>query len=164
MTNLAAIYDWISARAFGGEMAEREGRGDAEFRVRSLPKEDIHLFVKRIDNTKVIRVVDNRDWMASVSLSGGVPLASLLLILLLLPGGYNLLASRRMEKLRDERQQLTNELRIVRIREAKMRNAKQLKAWEHNQFVEPVATAVVFAPPPDTAVASAKVPGADQRR
>lgn len=164
MTNLAAIYDWISDRAFGGELAEREGRGAGEFRVRSLPKEDVLLFVKRIDNTKVLRVVDNKDWAASLGLSGGVPLASLLLILLLLPGGYNLLASRRMEKLREERSQLTNELRQVRIREAKMRNAKQLKAWEHNQFIDPSATAVVFAPPPDTAFASAQVPGADKRR
>ena len=157
MTNLAAIYDRLSERTFGRSVAER--RDGDDFRLRALPKEDIQLFVKKIDNTRIVRVVDRKDWLASVSMSVGVLAAAMALILLLVPGGYSLLASRSMEKLREERMQLNNELQMVRVREAQFRNAKTLKNWERRQFVEPAATAVVFAPPTNEALAAVQVEG-----
>jgi len=157
MTTLAAIYDRLSERTFGRVAVER--RDGDDFRLRALPREDIQLFVKRIDNTRMVRVVDTRDWFASVSMSAGVVAAAVMLILLLVPGGYSLLASRNMERLREERIQLNNELQMVRIKEAQLRSAKSLKTWEHRQFVEPAATAVVFAPPTQDAVAAVKVEG-----
>lgn len=133
--------------------AARGGRA-ADFRVRSLPKEEIHVYVKAIDNANVVRLVDNKDWRASAGMAGGVIAASLLLILLLLPGGYSLLASRRMEQLKSEREVLVNELRVLRSREAALLSPRQLEEWAGEKFVNPTAAAVVFAPPSKGTVAS----------
>jgi hypothetical protein len=154
MTRVTAIYDWIAARTFGREAAEEQRKQNGQdFRIRPLPREEILLYTKRIDNTRVIRTVDNRDWLASLKMSGGVGIASVLVILLLLPGAYNLLASRQMERLRSERARLQNELKLVQVEEAKALNARRLKEWERNRFVEPTAASVIYAPP-EAAVAS----------
>ena len=157
MTNLAAIYDWIAARSLGrAATAANAQRDNSEYKLRALPNEQIELYIKRIDNSRLTRTVDRRDFAASIGISGGVPLASLAIILLLLPGAYNLLASRRMEKLREENSQLQNEMRKVQVREAQMKNAHQLKAWAGKNYVEPAAGTVAYGGPPDTAVASLK--------
>jgi hypothetical protein len=157
MTNLAAIYDWIAARALGrAASAANAQRGNSEYKLRALPNEQIELYIKRIDNSRLTRTVDRRDYAASIGISGGVPLASFAIILLLLPGAYNLLASRHMEKLRDENMQLQNDLRKVQVREAQVKSAHQLKAWAGKKYVEPAAGTVTYGAPPDTVVASLK--------
>jgi hypothetical protein len=153
MTSLAALFDWLAAGRTLGQTAER-GSGVEDFRLRSLPKEEIHVFVKSIDNSKVVRLVDRKDWMASLGMAAGVLFASLLLIALLLPGGYSLLASRRMERLKAEREALTNELRVLRIREAALLSPSQLEQWAGSKFQNPTAASVVFAPPTKGTVAS----------
>jgi hypothetical protein len=146
MTSLGAIRDWLVASKALGRAAVRRG-DEADYRLRSLPKEDIYLHVKAIDNSRVVRVVDHKDWWASLGMSVSVLFSSLLLIALLLPGGYSLLASRRMERLRTDRERLVNELRILRVEEAKTLNPHQLEVWAGSKFVDPPASSLVFAPP-----------------
>lgn len=153
MTSLAALFDWLAAGSPDGRAASRNGNG-TDFRLRTLPKEDIHVFVKSIDNSTVIRLVDNKDWLRSAGMAGGVMLASVMLIALLMPGGFSLLASRQIGQLNAERDQLVNELRQVRSREAELLNPKQLEAWGGQKFHNPVAAAVIFAPPAKGTVAS----------
>ena len=156
MSNLEAIFDWFASRAMGrAATAANAQRGNNEFKLRALPNEQIELYIKRIDNSRLVRKVDRRDLAASIGFSGGVPLASFAIILLLLPGAYNLLASRRMEKLREENLQLQNEMRKVQVREAQLKNARQLKAWAGTSYVEPSAGSVNYGAP-ETAVASLK--------
>lgn len=153
MTSLAALFDWLAAgKALSGAAARRGNATD--FRLRRLPKEEIHLYVKAIDNSTVVRLVDKKDWMASVGMAGGVLTASLLLIATLLPGGYTLLASHRMEQLKHDRDQMTNELRILRSKEAALMNPGNLEQWGGQDFTTPTAAAVIFAPPSKGAVAS----------
>ncbi len=92
MATFAGIWEWFIA---GKAVAAHPAHG--EFRVRPLPKEDIHLFVKDFDNSRVARLVDTSDRMATFGVATTVPLVALLFIALLLPGGYNLLASRRID-------------------------------------------------------------------
>ncbi len=153
MTSLAALFDWLAAGTPEGRAASRNGSG-MDFRLRTLPKEDIHVFVKSIDNSTVIRLVDNKDWLKSAGMAGGVLLASVMLIALLMPGGFSLLASRQIGQLNNERDQLVNELRQVRTREAELLNPKQLEEWAGQKFHNPAASAMIFAPPPQGTVAS----------
>lgn len=153
MTSLAAIFDWLGAGRAVGRVAEH-GAEAGDYRLRALPREEIHLYVKAIDNAKVVRLVDKKDWAASMGMAGGVIISSLLLIALLLPGGYNLLASRRMETLKAERQQLVNELRVLRSEEAALLSPQNLDQWAGEKFVSPTAAAVVFAPPSKGTVAA----------
>lgn len=125
-----------------------------DFRLRTLPREDIHVFVKTIDNSTVIRLVDNKDWIESAGMAFGVMLASVMLIAMLMPGGFSLLASRQIGQLNAERDQLVNELRQVRAREAELLNPKQLEEWAGEKFHTPSAAAMLFAPPSKGTVAS----------
>ncbi len=152
MTTLSALWDWLAAsKAVSGSAANG---GDTDFRLRTLPREEIHVYVKPIDNTKVVMLVDKKDWAASLGMAGGVVVASLLLIALLLPGGFNLLASHRMEQLKNEREMLVNELRDLRSQEAEMRSPQNLEQWAGERFSTPQAASVVFAPPTKGTVAS----------
>ena len=69
MTSLAALFDWLAAGSPEGRTASRNGNA-TDFRLRTLPKEDIHVFVKSIDNSTVIRLVDNKDWLRSAGMAG----------------------------------------------------------------------------------------------
>lgn len=143
MTSLAALFDWLAA----GTSLAQTSRDGVDYRLRTLPREEVHLYVKPLDNSTVIRLVDKKDWLASAGMAAGVVMASLLLICLLLPGGYTLMANRRMEQLKQERAQLTNELRILRSREAGLVSPQKLEEYAGDRFMTPPATAVVYAPP-----------------
>lgn len=157
MTNLAAIYDWIIGATTGVGADSRQDNGDGEYRVRPLPKEEIDLYVKRIDNSRLMRKVDTRDFVASIGVSGGAALASILIIVLLAPGVYNLLASRTMAKLEAEHAQLMNQMRMVEARDGQMFNAQSMRRWkESGDFVEPTTASTLFAPPSGTTVAALK--------
>jgi hypothetical protein len=153
MTSLGALLNWLNAgRALSGTRS-RGPEGDC--RLRPIPKEEIFVYVKAIDNARMARVVDKKDWAASAGVAGSVIVASLLLIALLLPGGVNLLASHRMEGLKRERAQLVNELRQLRSKEASLKSPDKLLEYAGDRFVTPAATAVVFAAPATgTAVAA----------
>ena len=157
MTSMAALFDWLAAGNPEGRETLRSGNG-MDFRLRTLPKEDIHVFSKSIDNSTVIRLVDQADWLQSAAMAFGVMLASVMLIALLMPGGFSLLASRRVGQLNTEREQLVNELRQMRVREAQLLDPKQLDQWAGEKFHNPVAAAVIFAPPSKTVMASLHKP------
>lgn len=153
MTSLAGLYDWLVA----DKAAQRaEGRSEApDYRLRALPREDILLFVKEIDNDNLVQVRDRKDWAASVSMVAGVMVASLLVIALLLPGGYSLLASRRMNHLQQQREAMINQLRVLRVEEASLLSPRQVEQWAGDQYVAPPPSAVVHAAPvSQTTVAS----------
>jgi hypothetical protein len=153
MTSLTGLYEWLVAGKAASKAATRRSEGQ-DYRLRALPREDIHLFVKDIDNAKVARLVDAKDNAFSFGVAGSAVLAAALLIAMLMPGGYSLLASRRMERLRVERETLTNQLNEIRVREARMLSPQQMEKWASQEFVEPPASAVVFASPSKTTVAS----------
>jgi hypothetical protein len=104
MKSLSALYDWLGADhpATGGSHRTEP----PNYHLRSLPGEEIHLYVKNIDNTKLIRVVDKKDWATSVSVTGAALVCSLIVSAMVGPSCYGMLASRRMEYLHEERTRL----------------------------------------------------------
>lgn len=154
MTSLAALFDWLAA----GKTAQRArvSGNPASARLRALPKEEIHLFVKTLDNSRVIRLVDKQDWLHTIGMTCTALTVTVLAIALLLPGGYNLLMSRRVEMLKAQRDTRINELRQLRSQEAALLSPAQLQRWGGEKFVTPTAASVIFAPPAEGAVASLK--------
>ncbi len=153
MTSLAALFDWLAA----GKTAQRAqvSGNPASARLRALPKEEIHLFVKTLDNSRVVRLVDKQDWLHTIGMTCTALTVTVLAIALLLPGGYNLLMSRRVEMLKAQRDMRINELRMLRSQEAALLSPAQLQIWGGERFVTPTAASVIFAPPAG-AVASLK--------
>ena len=141
MATIAGIWDWLMA---GKAAAARPAPG--EFQVRPLPYEEL-LFVKEFDNTRVARLVDSRDRLASLGLASTVPAVALLFIALLLPGGYNMLAGRRLERLQRDREVLLNEIRALRAEHAALVSPQNLDTWAGTDYETPTANALIYAPP-----------------
>ena len=78
MRSLAAVYDWLGAGRPEPEEEKQQRPEPPDYRLRALPREDIHLYVKPIDNTNVVRVVDKKDWMANIWVAGSALLCSLM--------------------------------------------------------------------------------------
>jgi len=116
--------------------------------LRSIPNEDVFFFVKTIDNSRVVRQADpvapRRCWKTIV---GGCT-AAVLLIFLLLPGAYNLLAGYQIQQLRAQRQQLLNERAALELEEARLLSPERLEELAKMlEFIDPAPGSVIYLPP-----------------
>ena len=151
MRSLAAVYDWLGA---GKPEEPRDRRPNPpDYRLRALPREDIHLYVKSIDNTNVVRVVDKKDWTANIWAAGSALLGSLVVSALVGPTCYGLLASRRAEYLREEHGRLQTQVLELRAQESRLLNPKNVEEWAGKRFAPPTAEQVIYPPPPKESVA-----------
>lgn len=147
MATFGGLMEWLGAAK---APARRE---KSDFRLRALPREDILLYVKDIDNTGAERTADTRETLANVGMAGGVIATSMLVIALLLPGTYSLVVSHRIEELKQEREQLVNTLRSARAERARLESPAQVEQWAGREFVAPAANAVLYAAPGGETVA-----------
>jgi hypothetical protein len=154
MKSLDALLDWCAA---GKEAAEARGRRELhEARLRALPREEIFLYVKPIDNTRV-RCLEARHELASSAAASLVTLALVIgLIAALAPSSVVLLCSHRIEELKQERDALLNRQRIAISREAELVSPPKLHEYSaEKHFIAPPPQALVFVPPAG-AVASSR--------
>jgi hypothetical protein len=152
MSGLEALLDWFAA---GKEAAvESERGGVSEAKLRALPREEIFLYVKPIDNSQVRCVARRSEWMSGAMTAAVFLLAALCIIAVIVPQTTVMAISHRIETLKEERAQLLNELRELRSEEAKLRSAEQLEQYAGERFIAPPAKALVYAPPAKSTVAS----------
>jgi hypothetical protein len=151
MRSLAAVYDWLGAAR--PEEEKQQPLEPPDYRLRALPREDIHLYVKPIDNTNVVRVVDKKDWMANIWVAGLTLVGSLLVSALAGPACYGMLASRHVEYLREEHSKLQAQVLELRAQESRLLNPKNVMEWAGERFVAPTAEQVIYPPPPKETVA-----------
>src|SRR5437660_11613423 len=89
-------------------------------RVRAFANEDIYFFVKKIDNSGVVREADPAARGTCWKLIGSVVAAVVLLVGVLLPGAYSLLAGYQIQSLRVEGQRLATEQASLELEEAQL--------------------------------------------
>jgi cell division protein FtsL len=127
-----------------GGLAPRGGRGEDQ-RVRPFPNEDIYFFVKRIDNTRVVREADPEARKACWQLIGSVAAAVGLLIRVLMPSAYGLLFGYQVQSLRQERQRLVTEQSSLEVEESKLMSpARMEELAREQQFIDPAPQKVVY--------------------
>jgi len=116
-------------------------------RLRPIANEDVYLFVKRIDNTSVIRAVDPAARSArSRSVATGF-LAAMLVIAGLVPAAYNTMAGFTLQSLRSEQTKLRAQQAQLDLEEARLLNPDRLEKLARNlQMVEPDPTQVEMLP------------------
>jgi hypothetical protein len=96
-------------------------------RLRPIANEDVYLFVKRIDNSSVIRAVDPAAQSArSKSMATGFA-AAVLIIAGLVPTAYNVTAGFALQQLRQEQTQLERQRAILLSEEARLVNPDRLR-------------------------------------
>ena len=148
MATLATVLDRVFETQVKGAGADA-GRPGASAAVRPFANEDIFFHVKRIDNSRVVRAADPQAREACWKLIGSVVAAAVLLIAVLLPGAYSLLAGYQIETLRAEAHKLANERAAMELQEAQLLSPARMEELARmQQFVDPPPQTVVYLDSP----------------
>lgn len=119
-----------------------------DFKLRSLPNEDVYFFVKRIDNSRVVRQADPGASAKSWKVLGASCASAAMLIGMLLPSAYGLLASYQLHNLQAENQRLNTDRGKLDLEEAKLVSPERLARLAVDQeFVDPKSGNVIYLAP-----------------
>ncbi len=147
MATLATVYN----RFFSGSMEQAASarpdhvRGTGGVLLRSFANDDIYFYVKRIDNTRVVREADPEARGTCWKLIGSVVAAVVLLISVLLPSAYGLLAGYQIQTLRQEGAKLAAERASLELEEAQLLSPARMEELARmQQFIDPPAQKVVY--------------------
>ena len=103
--------------------------------LRALPMEDIWLHRKPVDNSRVVRAVNPDDNLTSLKALGSAAVGMALLIGLLLPSAYNLMAGYRIHQLQQEKTGLVTEKAALETERARLLSPSELaKAAKQQDF------------------------------
>ncbi len=145
MSTLATFVDrWTGVRDLAGAPPAVWTRTDST-RLRPLANEDVYLFVKRIDNSAVVRAADPtaRRTRSRTVATGFI--AAMLVIAGLVPAAYNTMAGFTLQNLRQEQSRLKQQEAQMDLAEAKLLNYDRLeKLAKSLKMVEPDPTQVQF--------------------
>jgi hypothetical protein len=132
--------------AQGMERANEAARGgDSSTRLRPFANEDILMYVKRIDNSRVVRAADPAARGRCWKLIGSVVGAAVLLIGVLLPSSYGLMAGFSIQSLRQEGQRLDADQASLELREAQLLSPARIQELaREQQFVDPPPARVLY--------------------
>jgi hypothetical protein len=114
-------------------------------RLRPIANEDVYLFVKRIDNSSVIRAADPvARRVRSRTVATGF-LAAMLVIAGLVPAAYNTMAGFTLQSLQEEKVRLQQQKTQLQFAEAKLVNYERLEHLSKSlQMVDPDPQQVQF--------------------
>jgi cell division protein FtsL len=147
MATLATILDrFTTAQDLEqGSPRARILQEEDRYAVPLFPNEDVYLYLKRIDNSGVAREADpavpGRCWR----LIGSSFAVATVVIALLLPTLYGVMAGYRLEALRQEKQRLELNRAALELEEAKLLSPARLEELARMQrFVDPAPEAVVY--------------------
>jgi hypothetical protein len=137
----------LADRIFGASLDRTRNAPavDTSIRVPAFANEDIYFHVKRIDNSGGVRHADPKARETCWKLIGSVGAAVLLLIGVLLPSAYGLLAGYQIQALRKENQRLANEQATLELREVQLLSPARMEELARmQQFIDPPSQNMVF--------------------
>jgi hypothetical protein len=146
MATLATRLDRYTAPNgdFGGSSRGR-ALNERRFEVPQFPNEDVYLYIKHIDNSRVLREADPATRKVCWRLIGSSFAFAVLVIGLLLPSLNRLMAGYKLEALRQERQRLELDRAALELSETKLLSPARLEELARMQrFVDPAPEAVVY--------------------
>ena len=145
MATLATILDRFVAAKSSEQPRVRVLEEVDPFEIPPFPNEDVYLYVKRIDNSQVLRESDPAARRVCWRLIGTSFAVAVVVIGLLLPTLYGLIAGYRMEALRQERQRLELDRASLELAEAKLLSPARLEELaKMQQFIDPAPQKVVY--------------------
>ena len=145
MATLATMLDRFTTPHDSGGARPRILANEDPFEVPAFPNEDVFLYVKHIDNSRVFREADPAARKICWRLIGSTFAFAVLVIALLLPTLNRLMAGYKMEALRQERQRLELDRASLELEETKLLSPARLEELARMQrFVDPAPEAVVY--------------------
>lgn len=141
----------MAALALVNRLFDREGEhknaagAETSTRVRAFANEDIYFFVKRHDNSGVVREADPKARGVCWKLIGSAGAAVILLIAVLLPSAYSLLAGYQIQSLKQEQARLVDEQASLDLQETQLLSpARMEQLAKEQQFIDPPSEKVVY--------------------
>jgi hypothetical protein len=154
MATLTNIINHVVGAGAVAEEAARAGARCDDFRLRALPNEDVFFYIKRIDNSRVVRQADPRSHDRDWKVMGGASIAAAALICLLLPSAWAYMAGYELSKLQAQNQHLAIEKSRLELEEASLLSAKRLQELaDVQQYVDPAPGKTHYLPKADTSLA-----------
>jgi cell division protein FtsL len=145
MATLANFFDWFAGSKAQDGVFRPAREKDDPYALRSIPNEDIYFYVKEINNARVVRESDPQARTACWKLIASAGVAAVLLIGVLLPSAYGLLAGYQIESLKQEQSRLNTERSRLELEEAKLLSPARLEELARTQqFVDPPPQKVVY--------------------
>jgi hypothetical protein len=145
MATLATRFDRYETNGGYGGSRARALDNEHHFEIPQFPNEDVYLYVKHIDNSRVLREADPAARKACWRLIGSSFAFAVLVIGLLLPSLNRLMAGYRLEALRQEQQRLELDRAALELAETKLLSPARLEELARTQrFVDPAPEAVVY--------------------
>lgn len=124
------------ATAYGQRAEETDGAKKP--RLRPIANEDLYLFVKAIDNSRVVRQADPQARWSVVKFIGSSFCVALVLVALMLPHAWGLMANYQVEALGQEHKKLIEERNALEVEEASLTSTERLlKYAERGDFGVP---------------------------
>jgi uncharacterized protein HemX len=136
---------------FSRSSEQAEGQASAPLvsgsrtRLRAFPNEDIYFHIKPIDNSAVIRLADPESERASLKMVAAAGIAAAVLIGVLMPKGYGVLAGYQIQTLRQEQEHLLADQAALELREASLMSPERMQVLaKEQQFVDPAPERIVY--------------------
>ncbi len=118
------------------------------YRLRAVPNEHIHFFIKQIDNGGVRREVDKRSQRNGWKSIGAGGVAAIIAILLLVPVSLTLQAGYQLNTLKAERATYQHDIAELELEQAAILSPERLEKLATLQdFIDPAPGKVVYLNP-----------------
>jgi hypothetical protein len=153
MASLAT--NWVGSRLRQNQPAQNQtpkalvkSTRQGHYALRALPNEDIALWVKSIDNSRVERQAEAGAHSDLWRFIGGAVAAVALVVGLLLPGAYSWLAGYQLSALERQQKELLDQRELLKLEQARAESPKQLEVWaEQHGMKAPDSRRVVYLRP-----------------
>jgi len=147
MATLATIFDWLTA-VKGAERTSPRTRVFDEADLYEAPpfaNEDVYLYIKRIDNSRVALETDPLSRRICWRMIGSAFGIVLMAVVLLFPAFDRIISGYRVEQLRQERQRLELNRAALELVESTLSSPARLEELAKAQsFVDPAPSRVVY--------------------
>lgn len=153
MATLTNIINQVVGARAAEESARTEARCE-DFRLRAVPNEEVFFYIKRIDNSRVVRQADPNARGRDRKVIGGASVAAASLICLLLPSVWSYMAGYELNRLEAQHQRLVVEKSRLELEEASLMSARRLQELaDGQQYVAPAPGKTHYLPKADTSLA-----------
>jgi hypothetical protein len=148
MATLATFWNRFGGTNPAGTGTTRVAAPAGSSRLRPTPNEDVYFFVKRIDNSRVVRAANPRAGRRCWRFIGTGGLITLLLIGLFLPSAYGLFLGYDLEELKAQQKRLLDERSVLELEEARLLAPARLQELARaRELAPPAAGRVVYLSP-----------------
>jgi len=141
---MATAWAWMVDKKVSGASNAKFGTQSRKyteadrFHLRPMPNEDIHVFVKKIDNTRVVREQDpkaNASAWRTISMAGVIALA---VVGVIVPIANSYLAGYTVTEIEKQNSQLESQLARLSVREAELTSVEALaRAAKNQKYLDP---------------------------